>query len=62
LEKRGLNGRLVLIDGAPEQIKAIEQQLFAALTEEALQNNILLALMGAIQSISSGNVDFIVCC
>jgi len=58
LEKRGLNGRLVLIDGAPEQMKAVVEQ-FISSSEEALQNEILLAIMGAIQSTSSGKVDFI---
>jgi len=60
LEKRGLNGRLVLIDGAPEQIKALFEQ-FIAPTEEALQNNILLAIMHGIQSTSSEKVDFVCC-
>jgi len=68
MEKRGLNGRLVFIDGAPEQMKAILDQLLVASTEEAFQNNILLNIynsiyaIDAIQSISSRKVDFIVCC
>jgi len=61
LEKRGLNGRLVLIDGAPEQMKAISKK-FISPTEEALQNDVLLAIMDIIQSTSSEKVDFIVSC
>jgi len=58
LEKRGLNGRLVLIDGAPEQMKMLSEQ-FISSSEEALQNDILLAIMDTAQSTSSEKVDFI---
>jgi len=61
LEKRGLNGRLVLIDGAPEQMKAISKK-FSSSTEEALQNDVLLLIMDVMQSISSEKVDFIIGC
>jgi len=59
LEKQGLNGRLVLIDGAPEQLKAILEQFIPSTTEEELQNNVLLAIMDTVQSILSEKVDFI---
>jgi len=59
LEKRGLNGRLILIDGAPEQMKTISKK-FSSSTEEALQNDVLLLIMDVIQSTSSEKVDFII--
>jgi len=51
----------VLIDGAPEQMKAISKK-FSSFTEEALQNDVLLAIMDVMQSTSSEKVDFIVGC
>lgn len=62
LEKRGLNGRLVLIDGAPELLKTIVEQFIPSDTEEALQNNVLLAIMDTVQSTLSGKVDFTISC
>lgn len=62
LEKQGLNGRLVMIDGAPELLKAIVEQFIPSTTEEELQNNVLLAIMDTIQSAISGKVDFTVGC
>jgi len=62
LEKQGLNGRLVLIDGAPEQLKAILEQFIPSTTEEELQNNVLLAIMDTVRSTLSEKVDFFVDC
>ncbi|XP_011878072.1 PREDICTED: fatty acid synthase [Vollenhovia emeryi] len=50
LEKRGLSGRLVLIDGAPEILKTVIEQFLPSATEGELQNNILLAIMDTMQS------------
>lgn len=66
LEKQGLNGRLVLIDGSPELMKAALEQFIPFNTEEELQNNILLAIMDTVQSTLDGKVskilDFTVGC
>ncbi|XP_025993195.1 fatty acid synthase [Solenopsis invicta] len=56
LEKQGLSGRLVLIDGAPELFKAVLEQFIPSTTEEELQNNVLLAMMDTIQSTLSGKL------
>jgi len=45
LEGMNLKGRLVLIDGAPEQMKAIVNQYYTFTTEDELQNNVLLSIM-----------------
>lgn len=60
LEKRGLSGKLVLIDGAPKFLKTIVEQFLPSTTEKELQNNILLAIMDTIQSDSNEKVDFTV--
>lgn len=60
LEKRGLSGRLVLIDGAPELMKTIIDQFMPFTTEGELQNNVLLAIMDTVQPALSGKVDFII--
>lgn len=57
LEKQGLSGRLVLIDGAPEYLKMAIEQFLPSTTNEELQNNILLAIMDTMQSALSGKVD-----
>ncbi|KAG5316385.1 FAS synthase, partial [Acromyrmex insinuator] len=56
LEKHGLSGRLVLIDGAPELLKTMLEQFLPAITEEELQNNVLLSIMDTLQSASSGKL------
>ncbi|KYN01849.1 Fatty acid synthase [Cyphomyrmex costatus] len=56
LEKHGLSGRLVLIDGAPELLKTMLEQFLPATTEEELQNNVLLSIMDSIQSVSNGKL------
>lgn len=60
LEDYSLNGKLVLIDGAPELMKAMIEQFLPSSTEEELQNNILLSIMDGLQSTANGKVDFIV--
>lgn len=59
LEQLNFHGRLVLIDGAPEQIKAISNQhlFFKTITE--LENNILLGIMDIIQPTLSGKVYYL---
>ncbi|KAL6257976.1 hypothetical protein P5V15_011572 [Pogonomyrmex californicus] len=56
LEKHGLDGRLVLIDGAFEQMKAMIEQFIPSTTENELQNNILLSIMDIAQSALSGKL------
>lgn len=56
LEELNLQGRLVLIDGAPEQIKAIINQHFSFNTINELENNVLLNIMDIIQSALSGKL------
>ncbi|XP_024885303.1 fatty acid synthase [Temnothorax curvispinosus] len=56
LEKRGLSGRLVLIDGAPDMLKMTLEQYLPSATEEELQNNILLTIMDNMQSTLSGKL------
>lgn len=58
LENQGLNGRLVLIDGAPDLMKAMIEQHLPYQTQEELQNNILLYVMDSLQPAASGKVDF----
>ncbi|KAL6430380.1 hypothetical protein ACFW04_007806 [Cataglyphis niger] len=49
LENHALNGQLVLIDGAPDLMKAIIEQFLPSETQEELQNNILLYVMNNLQ-------------
>ncbi|KAL6436166.1 hypothetical protein ACFW04_005722 [Cataglyphis niger] len=49
-----LQGRLVLIDGAPEQIKALVNQFLPFTTFVELENNVLLSIMDIIQPALSG--------
>ncbi|XP_070149856.1 fatty acid synthase [Polyergus mexicanus] len=53
LETHGLNGRLVLIDGAPDLMKAMIEQYLPSQTQEELQNNILLYIMNNLQPAAS---------
>ncbi|XP_029167464.1 fatty acid synthase-like [Nylanderia fulva] len=63
LENQGLNGRLVLIDGAPDLIKAMIEQHLPYQTKEELQNNILFYTMDSLQPAASGKLllDFNEC-
>ncbi|KAL6436160.1 hypothetical protein ACFW04_005722 [Cataglyphis niger] len=54
LEAMNLQGRLVLIDGAPEQIKALVNQFLPFTTFVELENNVLLSIMDIIQPALSG--------
>ncbi|KAL2719885.1 fatty acid synthase-like [Vespula squamosa] len=45
LEARGFNGRLILIDGAPQLIKELINQQVQSSSEEELQNNVLISIM-----------------
>ncbi|XP_072750690.1 fatty acid synthase-like [Anoplolepis gracilipes] len=56
LEEMNLRGRLVLIDGAPEQIKAMANQYLSFTTIVELENNVLLGIMDIIQPALSGKL------
>lgn len=58
LEARNFKGRLILIDGAPDQMKAMRNQFFYFSAIEELQNNVLLAVMDNIEPTSSGKVYY----
>lgn len=59
LEGMNLQGRLILIDGAPEQMKAIANQFLPFTTSFELENNVLLSIMDVMQPTLSGKVLFI---
>lgn len=59
LEGMNLQGRVVLIDGAPEYMKAIANQYLPFNTVAELENNILLGIMDIIQPVLSGKVYII---
>ncbi|XP_070161148.1 fatty acid synthase-like [Polyergus mexicanus] len=56
LEGMNLQGRLVLIDGAPEQMKAIANHHLSFNTIFELENNIFLGIMDTIQPALSGKL------
>jgi len=56
LEAMNIQGRLVLIDGAPEQMKAMANQHLSFNTYDELQDNILLAVMDNLFPAISGKV------
>ncbi|EFN74070.1 Fatty acid synthase [Camponotus floridanus] len=56
LEQLNLQGRLVLIDGAPEQIKAMANHFLPFTTFFELENNVLLSIMDTIQPTLSGKL------
>lgn len=58
LEEMNLQGRLILIDGAPEQMKAIASQHLSFKTITELENNVLLGIMDTIQPALSGKVYY----
>ena len=45
LEAKNFSGRLILIDGAPDQMKFWAEKYFFATSQEELQNNTLIWLM-----------------
>ncbi|KMQ83820.1 fatty acid synthase [Lasius niger] len=56
LEGMNLHGRVVLIDGAPEQMKAMANQHLPFNTIAELENNVLLGIMDTIQPVLSGKL------
>lgn len=58
LESKSFTGRLILIDGSPDQMKASKEQFFHFTTILEFQNNILLGLMDMFQSIDNTMVCF----
>ncbi|XP_050457757.1 fatty acid synthase-like isoform X2 [Cataglyphis hispanica] len=56
LEAMNLQGRLVLIDGSPEQVKALLNQFLPFTTFVELENNVLLSIMDTIQPALSGKL------
>ena len=56
LENKGLNGKLILIDGSPELMKSIESQQLASSNENELQSNVLLGMMDIMSPSLSGEV------
>ncbi|XP_074097576.1 fatty acid synthase [Cotesia typhae] len=56
LEAEGLIGRLVLIDGAPELMKAIKDQQLSASSDEELATNVLVGIMDLFAPSISGEL------
>ncbi|KAL2719883.1 fatty acid synthase-like, partial [Vespula squamosa] len=50
LEAKGFDGRLILIDGAPQLMKELLIQHLPSLSEEELQNNLLISIMNKFTS------------
>ncbi|XP_032674560.1 fatty acid synthase-like isoform X2 [Odontomachus brunneus] len=53
LEAKSFTGRLILIDGTPEQMKTMKEQYFPFTTIQEFQNNVLLGLMDLFYSTDS---------
>lgn len=60
LEGMHLRGRLVFIDGAPEQLKILTDQLISNTTINELQNNTLLNIMDIVEPAVSGKVFIVI--
>ncbi|XP_025162176.1 uncharacterized protein LOC105185637 [Harpegnathos saltator] len=56
LENMHFQGRLVFIDGAPEQLRALLNQIIFGATTEELENNILLSIMDILEPTISGKL------
>uniref|UniRef100_A0A7G8Z9J8 oleoyl-[acyl-carrier-protein] hydrolase n=1 Tax=Meteorus pulchricornis TaxID=51522 RepID=A0A7G8Z9J8_9HYME len=56
LEAEGLTGRLILIDGAPELMKAIKDQQLTASCNEQLETNVLVGVMDMVAPALSGEL------
>ncbi|XP_032678573.1 fatty acid synthase-like isoform X2 [Odontomachus brunneus] len=56
LEEMNFQGRLVLIDGAPEQMKALTNQHIPYTTIDELQSNVLLGIMDVLNPAISGKL------
>ncbi|XP_024893544.1 fatty acid synthase-like, partial [Temnothorax curvispinosus] len=52
LEAKDFSGRLILIDGAPDQVKILVNQYFYCASLEELQNTVLLGLLGTYATIN----------
>lgn len=57
LEGMKLRGQLILIDGAPEQVKALTKQLIPYTTTDELHNNVLLRTIDLLDPVVSGKVS-----
>ena len=57
LEAEGFDGRLILIDGAPEYVKSIISQQFPCANKEELQN---LVLLGIMNMVSPGSIPEVI--
>jgi len=58
LEDHGLNGRLVLIDGAPKLMKAMMEKYVPSSTQEELQNNVFFSIIDVLRPVVSEKVNF----
>jgi len=59
LEDHGFrNGRLVLIDGAPKQMKAMIEQYIPSSTQGELENNVLFSIIDVLRPAMSEKVNF----
>nr|XP_050845903.1 fatty acid synthase-like [Vespula vulgaris] len=58
LEAKGYNGRLILIDGAPQHLKTLIQQQLHSSSQEEFESNILLATLNAFTSINNTELEF----
>lgn len=56
LEAKGFNGRLILIDGAPQLMKEIISQYFKSSSKEELQNDFLVGIAESFTSANSKEV------
>jgi len=45
LEAENFTGRLILIDGAPDQMKFLKEQMFCSNSQSELENSLLIYLM-----------------
>ncbi|KAK0091807.1 hypothetical protein PV326_002676 [Microctonus aethiopoides] len=59
-EAEGLTGRLILIDGAPELMKAIKSQHLTASNNEELETNVLLGIMDIVVPASSDSSELLI--
>lgn len=57
LEDMHFRGRLVFIDGAPEQVRTLLDQFVTNTTTDELQNNVLLYIMDILEPAISGKVS-----
>ncbi|XP_053598737.1 fatty acid synthase [Microplitis demolitor] len=56
LEAQGLTGRLVLIDGSPDLMKAIKEQQLSSSSDEELATNVLVGIIDLIAPSLSGEL------